>query len=269
MSTSTALFPADCRMPARIHPAANVEPRRTGPTDILLLHYTGMASAEQSIRYLASAESRVSCHYVVDIDGTITQMVPEALRAWHAGVSTWGAETDINSRSIGIEIQNTGHPADGGVPPAYPDAQIQAVIALGRDIVSRQGIAPQRVLAHSDIAPARKIDPGEGFPWARLAAAGLGVWVEPEPLDPGDTSQPDLPDMYVEIAQSHLRDYGYGIAVTGTMDPQTVTVLKAFQRRFRPARVDGRLDRSTLVTLERLVWAYPQSATPASVVYTV
>jgi N-acetylmuramoyl-L-alanine amidase len=246
-------------MPARFRPAANVEPRRGGPADILLLHYTGMASAEQSIQLLASAESRVSCHYVVDIDGAITQMVPERLRAWHAGVSSWHGD----ARSIGIEIQNTGHPADGGPPPPFPEAQIQAVIALGRDIVVRRGIAARNVLAHSDVAPARKIDPGEGFPWARLAAAGLGAWVEPAPVDPDDTA--GLAGHHVEIAQSQLRDFGYGIAVTGTMDPPTVTVLKAFQRRFRPARVDGVLDRSTLATLGRLLAAYPSHLPAASI----
>jgi N-acetylmuramoyl-L-alanine amidase len=263
-------FRPDCRMPAVIRPAVNVEPRKTGPTDILLLHYTGLPNAEQSIQLLASAESRVSCHYVVDLDGRITQMVPERLRAWHAGQSVWAGETDINSRSIGIEIQNTGHPADGiGPPPPFPASQIRAVIALGLDIVERNGIAARRVLAHSDIAPNRKIDPGEGFPWADLARAGLGVWVEPEPISASPlTGGPGDGGLYVDIAQRHLANWGYGLAITGAMDPQTTAVVTAFQRHFRPSLVDGRLDLSTLITLERLCWTHlPDGTAHPSVPY--
>lgn len=260
MSAVTVPFQADCRLPARIRPAVNVEARRGGPIDILLLHYTGLPSAEQSIGLLACAESRVSCHYVIDVDGTITQMVPECLRAWHAGVSRWGSETDINSRSIGIEIQNTGHPAEGGRPPPFPDEQIQAVIALGRDIASRHAIVPARVLAHSDVAPDRKIDPGEDFPWKRLADAGLGAWVAPEPLDPCDV---EWDGGQIATAQSRLRDFGYGIEPTGELDAQTVTVLKAFQRHFRPECIDGRLDRSTWLTLERLIETYGRGVAAA------
>ena len=251
-------FTPDCRMPARVHPARNVDERRGDPADMVLLHYTGMPSAAQSIELLASVESRVSCHYVVDLDGAITQMVPERLRAWHAGVSVWAGETDLNSRAIGIEIQNTGHPdGPGSTPPDFPAAQIDAVIALGVDIAERNAIAPTRVLAHSYIAPLRKIDPGETFPWSRLAAAGLGVWVEPEPVDADDPGYgPGAGGPAIEATQLDLLDYGYGLAMTGEMDPLTVIVLRAFQRHFRPARVDGRLDRSTIVTLERLIHTF-------------
>ena len=151
---------------------------------MLILHYTGMPSCEDAIRCLASPQSGVSCHYVVDEDGAITQMVPEAFRAWHAGVSYWQGIEDINSCSIGIEIHNPGH---DGAYPDFPDAQMAAVEALCLDIVDRNGIPPRRVLAHSDVAPRRKIDPGEKFDWAKLAQAGIGHWVEPADITCGDS----------------------------------------------------------------------------------
>ena len=240
-------FPPDSPLVAAVHPAANREPRRgAGRPSILLLHYTGMKSAERAVYWLSVPESRVSCHYVVDDAGRITQLVPEAERAWHAGLSCWHGERDINSASVGIEIHNPGH--DMGYPE-FPSAQIAAVIALGRDIAARLSIAPERVLAHSDVSPGRKIDPGEKFPWARLAAAGLGAWVAPAPVDPADT---DLAANIAE-AQSLLARYGYEIAPTGIDDERTRVVVRAFQLHFRPARCDGRLDRSTLDTLRRLV----------------
>jgi N-acetylmuramoyl-L-alanine amidase len=251
-ATAPLTFTADSRHVHDVVPAANHEPRRgVSRPDMLVLHYTGMASAAQAIRWLAVPESRVSCHYVIDEVGRITQMVPERLRAWHAGVSSWHGATDLNSASVGIEIQNPGH-EDGY--HEFPPAQIAAVIALSRDIIDRHGIAPERVLAHSDIAPLRKIDPGEKFPWAQLAAAGLGAWVAPSPvvtgalqLGPGDTGAS------VAAVQAMFAAYGYHLPVTGTFDHLTEHVVRAFQRHFRPARCDGRLDLSTLATLERLL----------------
>ncbi len=247
-------FDADSRLVADIVPAINVEARRgvTCP-DMLVLHYTGMASAAKAIRWLAVAESRVSCHYVIDDRGRITQMVPERLRAWHAGVSSWRGQVDLNSASIGIEIQNPGH-EDGYHD--FPEAQIEAVVALARDIVARHGIAPARVLAHSDIAPLRKIDPGEKFPWATLAAAGVGHWTQPSPITAGAVSlgASDV-GAAVSAAQRMLAAYGYDAPETGRFDMQTEFVVRAFQRHFRPARCDGRLDLSTLATLERLIEA--------------
>jgi N-acetylmuramoyl-L-alanine amidase len=217
------------------------------------MHYTGMASAEKAIDWLSRAESGVSCHYVIDEAGRITQLVPEALRAWHAGASCWRGESDINSHSIGIEIQNPGH--QNGYPD-FPLQQLRAVIALGRDIVKRHRMAADGVLAHSDVAPGRKIDPGEKFNWALLGKEGLGLWVQPTPVDADD---PGLgtgePDTRVAHAQELLANYGYGVEVSGCLDPHTEKVLKAFQLHFRPRRVDGRLDKSTELTLERLVQA--------------
>ncbi len=244
----------DTPLVAAIHPSPCCEPRRgASRPDILLLHYTGMTSCERAIDWLSRPEAKVSCHYVIDVDGTITQMVAEDQRAWHAGVSAWAGETDINSRSVGFEIHNPGH--DQGYPE-FPEAQMAAVEALAADVVRRWSIAPERVLAHSDVAPARKIDPGEKFDWQRLATAGVGLWVQPVAVDPADDGfAPGARDAMIAKAQDLLRRYGYAIETTSELDLPTALVIAAFQRHFRPARVDGRLDASTLATIERLVAA--------------
>jgi N-acetylmuramoyl-L-alanine amidase len=204
-----------------------------------------MKSAERACAWLCDPRSRVSCHYVIDETGRITQLVDEELRAWHAGVSYWQGERDINSRSIGIEIHHPGHGHDHD----FPEAQMLSVIALSQDIVRRHHIKPERVLGHSDVAPARKIDPGERFDWRRLHRAGVGHWVEPAPLDL------EGPASNIGELQEALARYGYGIEVTGNLDAHTATVLRAFQRHFRPTRVDGKPDASTTDTLMRLIAA--------------
>jgi N-acetylmuramoyl-L-alanine amidase len=224
----------------------NVESRAAGARpDILLLHYTGMKTAAGACAWLCNPRSRVSCHYVIDEQGKIVQLVDEELRAWHAGVSFWKGERDINSRSIGIEIHHPGHGHDHD----FPEAQMAAVVELSQDIVRRHRIVPERVLAHSDVAPARKIDPGERFGWRRLHRAGIGHWVEPAPLEHAGVA-PDI-----AAFQKMLASYGYGIDITGAADAQTATVLRAFQRHFRPAKVDGKPDASTADTLSRLIAA--------------
>ena len=226
--------------------AANREPRRNGrAVDMLLLHYTGMSSAAAACDLLCSAESGVSCHYLVDEDGTITQMVGEEERAWHAGVSSWQGETDTNSRSIGIEIHNPGHTIGYR---DFPGGQMRSVVALCRDILSRHAIAPRNVLAHSDVAPGRKIDPGERFDWEMLFREGVGHWVAPAAPDALVLAGEDLARF-----QRLLQDYGYAIGVTGQHDEATRKVTDAFQRHFRPALVNGVPDQSALRTLERLV----------------
>jgi N-acetylmuramoyl-L-alanine amidase len=240
-------------------PAHNREARRgkTQP-DMLVLHYTGMASAEKAVAWLAGTQSRVSCHYVVDETGRVTQLVPEAERAWHAGVSCWHGETDLNSASVGIEIQNPGH-EDGYHD--FPRAQIDAVIRLSHDIVARHTIAPTRILAHSDIAPQRKIDPGEKFPWHLLFDAGLGALVPPAPLVRDDPSLgPGDAGPRVATLQSDLAAYGYDVPLDGQFDLRTHNVMRAFQRHFRPARCDGRYDGSTHDTLTRLLDRYGRTA---------
>ncbi len=252
MNQSTVHFAPDSIHVADVHPAANVEPRRMGRSpDMLLLHYTGMRTAAAAIAWLARADSKVSCHYVVDVDGRITQQVPEALRAWHAGLSCWAGETDINSCSIGIEIQNPGHQMGYH---DFPKLQMQAVAALSHDICGRHRIKLHRVLAHSDVAPLRKIDPGEKFDWSVLAREGVGAWVQPSVPQADDTGlTSDTAPAAIRAAQAQFLRYGYDVDLTGALDTKTVAVITAFQRHFRPARVDGLLDLSTLATLERLI----------------
>ncbi len=216
---------------------------------ILLLHYTGMDNAEKACGWLCSEESRVSCHYLVDEAGMITQMVSEDMRAWHAGVSSWQGVADVNSHSIGIEVQNPGH--SGGYPD-FPLLQMMSVAALAQDVVQRWKIEPRNVLAHSDVAPGRKIDPGEKFDWAMLHRKGIGHWVEPEPLTDGMVLENGMEGEAVRQLQFLLRSYGYGVEASGVYDHRTMQVVDAFQRHFRPAVVDGKADRSTIATLERL-----------------
>lgn len=240
---------------AKFLPSPNHGERAGGQApDMLILHYTGMLSAEAALQRLRDPASEVSAHYVVLEGGDIVQLVPEDRRAWHAGAGSWAGEGDLNSCSVGIEIVNPGH--DGGLPP-FPDRQIEAVIGLSRAIVEHWRIQPDRILAHSDVAPARKIDPGELFPWRRLHEAGLGHWVEPAPLTPEIRLKPGESGEDVAALQSALAHYGYGVAETGVYDPQTELVVAAFQRHFRPERVDGILDASTLVTLQELIATRP------------
>ena len=168
---------------ANVFPSPNHGERKDGRRpDMLILHYTGMPDGGEALQWLASPVSTVSAHYFVFEDGRVVQLVPEGRRAWHAGASWWGGERDINSSSIGVEIANAGHP--GGLPP-FGEMQIRAVIALCRDLVGRWRIAPDRILAHSDVAPGRKLDPGEIFPWERLHASGIGHGVRPAPVSDG------------------------------------------------------------------------------------
>jgi len=236
--------------------APNIEPRRGGMRpDLLVLHYTGMESAARACAWLCTEESRVSCHYLVDEAGMITQMVGEEMRAWHAGVSSWEGDSDINSRSVGVEIHNPGHTLGY---PEFPDPQMEAVIALCRDIVARHGITARHVLAHSDVAPARKIDPGEKFGWQRLYRAGVGHWVPPVPPDGDSLLKPGDRGPAVEALQGLLALYGYGVPISGEFDRLTRQVVSAFQRHFRPVLVDGVADRSTVDTLHRLIAALPR-----------
>lgn len=231
--------------------APNIEPRRgRAHPDMLLLHYTGMESAAGALAWLCNPASRVSCHYLVDEAGIITQMAGEEMRAWHAGQSSWEGETDSNSRSIGIEIHNPGHTLGY---PDFPGAQMRAVIALCKDIAGRHDIAPRRVLAHADVAPLRKADPGEKFDWARLHREGIGHWVPPVQQSGGPFLQLGDRNEAVEALQSMLARYGYGIAITGEYDRLTRAVVTAFQRHFRQSKVDGIADRSTIETLRRLL----------------
>lgn len=216
-------------------PSPNHDERPDGTIDMLVLHYTGMKTAEEALARLTDSASRVSAHYTIDRDGTVYAHVPEERRAWHAGVSFWAGERNVNARSIGIELVNPGHEF-GYVP--FPEEQIAALIDLSRAIVARHAIPPSRVVGHSDVAPARKTDPGELFPWAHLADFGIGAWTSPRSAQ-GNAVAEDL------------GKFGYG--VVPEVDTPISTVITAFQRHFRPTKVDGLWDIDCARTLDNLL----------------
>jgi N-acetylmuramoyl-L-alanine amidase len=248
-------FAPDAAVVSAVRASPNHGARRGGcAPDMILMHYTGMADAALALDRLCdpspSDGHAVSAHYLVFEDGTILQCVAEARRAWHAGVASWQGDSDVNSRSIGIEIANPGH--DLGYQD-FPNAQVTAVIALCADILRRRPIPPDRILGHADVAPARKRDPGEKFPWQRLFGAGIGHWVEPTALTAGADREDGAHEPAVAALQSALAAYGYGVELTRRYDRATQEAVAAFQRHFRPARVDGRADWSTVDTLKRLL----------------
>ena len=249
---SLRVFPAESCVVAEVRPSPNHGDRKGGQRpDMILLHYTGMPNAAEALDRLCAPSSEVSAHYFVFEDGRIFQLVQERRRAWHAGAAFWAGETDINSCSIGIEIANPGH--DYGYPD-FPKRQIAAVTALCRGIQTRNTIPPARVLAHSDVAPSRKQDPGEKFPWRTLFDSGVGHWVKPAPImDFGQTFLPGDRGNAVAALQKSLIEYGYGLEVSSEYDAATQEVVTAFQRHFRPERIDGFADPSTRSTLQELI----------------
>jgi N-acetylmuramoyl-L-alanine amidase len=225
-------------------PSPNFDDRPVnGPIDILLLHYTGMQTGDDAIARLRDPAARVSSHYVIDEDGSIICLVPEQKRAWHAGISYWTGDREINARSIGIEIVNPGH--EWGYRP-FPEAQMLAVTALSQQIVAQYGIPARRVLGHSDVAPLRKQDPGELFDWQHLATQGVGLWPQPQPADWTE-----------EQFLSALHLFGYdvdGPSGTAVTTARHAAVL-AFQRHFAPTRLDGRIDSELCAVLQGLLLA--------------
>ncbi|MBL4855277.1 MAG: N-acetylmuramoyl-L-alanine amidase [Robiginitomaculum sp.] len=222
---------------------------RTLPISLLVLHYTGMKSGKAALAHMRDPASKVSAHYMVEENGHVFKLVEEDRRAWHAGVSSWGGETNINSASIGIEIVNGGH--DYGLPD-FPDAQIKAVIRLCRDIMKRNGISNFGILAHSDIAPGRKQDPGEKFPWAKLADAGVGIWPDVKTKDPRLLFGENTSGKGIAILQTALAYLGYDVQANGKIDAHTRCVIRAFQRRYRAEKIDGLIDVQTLEILTLL-----------------
>ena len=218
---------------------------RVRPPDMIVLHYTGMPTGEAALERLRDPAAKVSAHYLVEEDGRVFALVPEARRAWHAGVSSWRGETDINGRSIGVEIVNPGH--EFGYRD-FPKGQIAAVIDLLTDIRGRWTIPDARILGHSDVAPARKSDPGERFAWAALAAAGHGLWADPPPA-PGPALQAGDEGVGVSLLQSALASFGYAISPVGRFDADTVLAVRAFQRHFAQHRIDGVADGETRARL--------------------
>ncbi|HEX5380502.1 MAG TPA: N-acetylmuramoyl-L-alanine amidase [Phenylobacterium sp.] len=231
-------------------PSPNFEARKT-PPDMIVLHYTGMPTGEGALARLRDPASKVSAHYVVEEDGRVFRLVPEERRAWHAGLSSWKGETDINGRSIGVEIVNPGH--EFGYR-AFPEAQVAAVIALLADIRDRWSVADGFIVGHSDVAPDRKEDPGELFPWKRLAEAGHGLWVEP-PAAPGAPLGEGEEGAGVFALQAGFTRLGYDCAPSGRFDAHTAAVVRAFQRHWRQEIVDGIADGETRARLIALLRA--------------
>lgn len=209
--------------------------------DMLVLHYTGMATAAAALERLCDPNVRVSAHYVVEENGVIWRLVPENRRAFHAGLSCWEGERDLNAVSLGIEIVNPGH--EWGYR-AFPEAQMESVEALCAELVSRHSIPAHRVVGHSDIAPDRKTDPGELFDWPRLARAGIGIWPAPNAYEPGR-----------EIDRAQSLDDLTAIGYCAT-EQSVGSALMAFQRRFRPSSCDGRFDAETAARLSEVRAAF-------------
>jgi N-acetylmuramoyl-L-alanine amidase len=247
---TTRPFP-DSPLAARFVASPNFGDRRgIGRPSWLILHYTGMPTGEAAFQWLLNPASEVSAHYLIWENGAVDQLVRESDRAWHAGKGSWKRESDLNSASIGIEIVNPGH--DGGAPP-FPEPQIAATIALARDICSRWDIPPEHVLAHSDVAPSRKRDPGEAFPWQTLWRQGVGHWTSPAPISGGALFADGEEGPPVRALQALFALYGYGVDLTGVYDRHTRQIVAAFQRHFRPERIDGEADASTIATLKALL----------------
>jgi N-acetylmuramoyl-L-alanine amidase len=217
-------------------PSPNFDARPgDGRVDMLILHYTGMRTTKEALDRLCDPAAKVSAHYLIDEDGSVIRLVAEEKRAWHAGISSWRGRTDINGASIGIELVNPGH--EFGYR-GFPDAQMAALEELAADILTRRPIPPRHVIGHSDVAPLRKLDPGEFFDWPRLARAGIGLW-------PDFSAQAAAKPSGLREMQSSLAAIGYFCPQSGAQDAATTAAILAFQRHFRPERCDGVLDNET------------------------
>ncbi|MCK5040986.1 MAG: N-acetylmuramoyl-L-alanine amidase [Sphingomonadales bacterium] len=240
---------AKLKITERLSPNFDARPNGCRP-DMLVLHYTGMETGGDAIERLADVEAKVSAHYVVEEDGNIIQMVVEENRAWHAGVSHWAGQDSVNDFSIGIEIVNPGH--EWGYR-AFPDAQMQAVLQLAKEIVARYSIPRNRVVGHSDVAFMRKDDPGELFNWQMLADNGVGFVAPDEGIGgvtyiSSNSSTEEITDL-----QSKLKQFGYGLHVTGDYGEETVSCVTAFQRHWFQNGVSGLADAQTMQKLDLLL----------------
>ena len=229
------------------NPSPNFENRPPSiSVNLLLFHYTGMKSASEAIARLCNPNSKVSAHYLIDEVGNIFSLVAENKRAWHAGVASWNDDVDINNISVGVEIANPGH--EFGYS-RYPERQMIAVENLSIDIIERHSIRAARVLAHSDVSPSRKCDPGELFDWERLAAAGIGIWPKMSPISV------DFEIGSIRQCQKQLKMIGYGLKITGVLDELTRDTILAFQRHWLPNRLTGKFDAETVWRMESVLRA--------------
>jgi N-acetylmuramoyl-L-alanine amidase len=224
---------------------------RAGAPDMIVLHYTGMPSAAAALARMTDPGAKVSAHWMIDEDGGLVRLVPEERRAWHAGAAFWRGVRDINGVSVGIELVNPGH--EFGYRP-FPAPQVAALVGLLGEIRSRWIISDARILGHSDVAPRRKEDPGELFPWEGLAKDGHGLWPRARPA-PGPPLKAGEEGAAVLALQSGLARLGYDLTASGRYDEATLAVVRAFQRHWAPARIDGLADgqaRASLLALLKI-----------------
>lgn len=239
------------------HPSPNFDARQCAISHIIL-HYTDMADCDAALARLCDEASKVSAHYLICRNGSVVQLVDEAARAWHAGVSFWRGESDMNSASIGIELDHDG-PNEAGAMAAFPTAQMAALAGLLADITARHKFDPQNILGHSDIAPGRKSDPGEAFDWAALHRAGFGLWLDNVSIEDVPPLALGSSDKAVQPLQKALAAFGYQITADGHYGAATKAVIAAFQRHFRASKVDGVADAET----QSLIYAYCRAALKA------
>ncbi|GAB4145590.1 MAG: N-acetylmuramoyl-L-alanine amidase [Sphingomonadales bacterium] len=231
-------------LPIIAAPSPNFD-RRRSPIDMLILHYTGMPTGAEALARLRDPTAKVSAHYLIEEDGRVFALVDEAARAWHAGVARWRGDDDINSRSIGIELVNPGH--DWGYRP-FPAPQMAALERLCADISTRHPVPPRHVLGHSDVAPARKQDPGPLFDWARLARRGIGLWA-----DPAFGQDALLDEVQRRRFADALAAFGYDMAAAKDNDSAAAAVVRAFHSHYRPQAADWPADRMSLALIEALL----------------
>ncbi len=241
-------------LPVTHIPSPNHDERACALTHIIL-HYTDMAAPQAALDRLCDPQAKVSAHYFIHRHGAIVQLVDDDRRAWHAGLSYWAGEADMNSASLGIELDHAGHAADGTMA-AFPEAQMLALYDLLATLTTRHAIAKENVLGHSDIAPGRKIDPGEAFDWAALHQAGFGLWLDNVKIEAVAPLEEGSRDKAVEPLQKALAAFGYQITADGHYGAQTAAIITAFQRHFRPAKIDGVADAET----QSLAFAYCRAA---------
>ena len=219
----------------------NYQPRSPRATiNMLIIHHTA-EDLDTSLNLLTDKVKNVSAHYLIAKDGTMFRLVPEEFEAYHAGTSYWQGRMRLNNYSIGIELENSGK-------EAFTEPQMQALVKLATDIIARYNIPIENVLSHSDIASARKQDPSKYFDWQYLAEQGIGLWPDPSLL-----ATIEVQDLSVAHTQDLLSQFGYAVPRHGYMDIYTQCAIKAFQRHFRPDRVDGQIDQQTVALLQVLL----------------